>query len=159
MRSVVGAAMDDDDDFPPPPKRKRAPSKGKPRVVRTKRRRPSEGLTRRWASSAAGAARSMLFWVLAVGIFFGAVVVMGLFSGGHVSAAVGSLKSGGEALMASAGFTVQAVTLEGRSETAQREIVQMLGIKRGDLMLYVDVDEARAPWCLKNTNQASPPEP
>jgi cell division protein FtsQ len=48
-------------------------------------------------------------------------------------------------------LTVHAVTLEGRSETAQNEIARMLGIKRGDLMLYVDVDEARAriealPW-------------
>jgi cell division protein FtsQ len=80
-----------------------------------------------------------------------AVLVAGLFSGGHVSSAVAGLQSAGESLMANAGLTVNAVTLEGRNATAQREIARMLGIKRGDLMLYVDVDEARAriealPW-------------
>lgn len=153
MRSVVGASMDDEDDDlrPPPPKRKRAPSKGKPRVVRPKRGRADEGSMRRWLDSARGAARWTLVWIAAIGIFFLVTVFAGLFSGGHVSAALAGAKNAAESAMAGAGLTVQAVTLEGRNETAQREIAQMLGIKRGDLMLYVDVDEARAriealPW-------------
>ncbi len=151
MRSVVGASMDDEDDLPPPPKRKRAPSKGKARVVRPKRGRRDEGAMSRWLESARGAARSTLIWILALGVFFLVTVFAGLFSGGHVSAAFAGLQGAGEGAMAGAGLTVQAVTLEGRSETAQREIAKMLGIKRGDLMLYVDVDEARAriealPW-------------
>jgi cell division protein FtsQ len=151
MRSVVGAAMDDEDDLPPPPKRKRAPSKGKPRVVRPKRGRRDAGYMNRWLESARGAARWTLVWGLAIGMFFMVTAFAGLFSGGHVSAALAGLKGAGEGAMVGAGFTVQAVTLEGRNETAQREIVRMLGIKRGDLMLYVDVDEARAriealPW-------------
>ena len=145
MRSLVGASMDDeDDDVPPPPKRKRALSKGRPRVVRTRRSRRDGGLVRRWFASAWGAARLTLVWGLALGMFFLVTVFAGLFSGGHVSAAVAGLRSTAESAMASAGLTVQAVTLEGRNETAQREIVRMLGIKRGDLMLFVDVDEARA---------------
>ena len=154
MRSVVGASMDEEDDDlpPPPPKRKRAPSKGKPRVVRPKRGRASdESFLRRWLASAWGAARLTLVWGLALGMFFLVTVFAGLLSGGHVSAALASLQGAGERAMVGAGLTVQAVTLEGRNETAQREIVRMLGIKRGDLMLYVDVDEARAriealPW-------------
>ncbi len=152
MRSVVGASMDDDDyELPPPPKRKRAPSKGKSRVVRPKRGRRDEGTMSRWFESARVAARSTLIWVLALGMFFLVTVFAGLFSGGHVSAALAGLQGTAESAMAGAGLTVQAVTLEGRNETAQREIARMLGIKRGDLMLYVDVDEARArvealPW-------------
>ncbi|NOT42088.1 MAG: cell division protein FtsQ/DivIB [Alphaproteobacteria bacterium] len=151
MRSVVGASMDDDDDLPPPTKRKRTPSKGKPRVIRQKRGRRDAGYMSRWLESARGAARWTLVWGLAIGMFFMVTVFAGLLSGGHVSAALAGLQGAGEGAMAGAGFTVQAVTLEGRSETAQREIGQMLGIKRGDLMFYVDVDEARAriealPW-------------
>jgi len=152
MRSLVGSAVDDDDDdVPSRPKRKRALSKGKPRVVRQKRGRRDESLARRWLASALGAARWTLVWGLAVGVFFLVTVFAGLFSGGHVSTAVAGLQSAGEGAMAGAGFTVQSVALEGRNETAQREIARMLGIKRGDLMLYVDVDEARAriealPW-------------
>ncbi len=153
MRSIVGSAMDEeDDDLPPPsPKRKRAPSKGKARVVRPKRGRAAEGATQRWLASGWDALRSTLIWVLALGMFFLVTVFAGLFSGGHVSAALAGVQGAAESAMASAGLTVQAVTLEGRNETAQREIVRMLGIKRGDLMLYVDVDEARAriealPW-------------
>ncbi len=154
MRSVVGSAMDDEDDDlpPPPPKRKRAPSKGKPRVVRPKARaRRDESSMQRWVGSAREAVRSTVVWTAAVGMFLLVTVFAGLFSGGHVSAALASMQAGGEGLMTGAGLTVQAVTLEGRGKTAQREIAQMLGIKRGDLMLYVDVDEARAriealPW-------------
>jgi cell division protein FtsQ len=143
--------MDEDDDLPPPPRRKRPPSKGKARVLRTKRGRGDESTMRRWLESARGAARWTLVWGIAVGVFFMVTVFAGLFSGGHVSAALAGLKDAGEGAMVGAGFTVQAVALEGRNETAQREIVRMLGIKRGDLMLYVDVDEARAriealPW-------------
>ena len=152
MRSVVGASQDDDDfdDVPPPPpKRKRTTSRAKPKVNRGKR--GNESVTRRWASALFGAARWAVVWGFAIGIFFLAVLVTGLFSGGHVSSAMAEMRATGESWMTKAGLTVQAVTLEGRSETAQREIVRMLGIKRGDLMLYVDVDEARAriealPW-------------
>ena len=152
MRPVGPADNDFDDAPPPPPKRKRAPAKGKPRVVRPKQRgRANDSFMRRYASSAAGAARWAAVWGVALSVFFVAVLFTGLVSGGHVSAAMAGVRSAGDHLMASAGLTVNAVTLEGRSATAQREVAQMLGIKRGDLMLYVDVDEARArvealPW-------------
>lgn len=154
MRSLVGAARDDDfdDDVPPPPK-KRAKAKGKPKINRSgsKRGRANDRVVSRWASSLKSMIKRMALWSGVLAIFFVVVVVAGLFSGGHVSAALKGAKDQANAFMASAGFTVQTVTLEGRAETAQKEIVRMLGIQRGDLMLYVDVDEARAriealPW-------------
>jgi cell division protein FtsQ len=158
MRSLVGAARDDDfddDDAPPPPK-KRAKAKGKPKINRSgsKRGRGNDRLVSRWASSLKSTAMRMALWSVVLVVFFLSVVVAGLFSGGHVSAAIASAKQKADQMMASAGFTVQTVTLEGHTKTAPKEVGRMLGIKAGDLMLYVDVDEARArlealPW-VKN---------
>jgi cell division protein FtsQ len=153
MRSLVGAARDEDDDEDdaPPRRRKRAKAaRAKPKKSRGKRRR-SGGFVARWKEAMHGAAMRMALWGVLLAMFFAAAAVAGLFSGGHVSAAFAETKAQANALMADAGFTVQNVTLEGRAETAQKEIIRMLGIKRGDLMLYVDVDEARArlealPW-------------
>jgi cell division protein FtsQ len=142
---------DDEDDVPPPPKRRAR--KAKPRVARAQPRRStsSGGLVSRWAEAMRSTAKRMLLWTGLLAGFFLAIVIAGLFTGGHVSAAIGGAKDQANALMARAGFTVQSVTLDGRAETAQKEIARMLGINRGDLMLYVDVDEARArlealPW-------------
>lgn len=154
MRSLVGAARRDDDDFddaPPPPKKKKSRAKGKASGGRGKRGRGNDTAVSRWKGAMRGTMRSLAFWGLAVVVFFVVVAVAGLFSGGHVSNALREARVGAEGLIADAGFTVQTVTLEGRAETAQDEIVRMLGIKRGTLMFYVDVDEARArlealPW-------------
>lgn len=153
MRSLVGASRRDDDDFDEPPRPKRRPkprAKGKAGGGR-RRGRGNDTAVSRWASATRATMRSMAFWSFAVVLFFGVVAVAGLFSGGHVSKALHEARLGAESLIASAGFTVQTVTLDGRAETAQDEIVRMLGIKRGTLMFYVDVDEARArlealPW-------------
>jgi cell division protein FtsQ len=150
MRSLVGAAIEDDEDEVPPPKRRTR--KVKPRVARAPRRGPPrEGFVARWKGAMRSTARRMLLWTGLLAGFFLAVVIAGLFTGGHVSAAIDGAHERANALMAQAGLTVQSVTLDGRAETAQKEIVRMLGINRGDLMLYVDVDEARArlealPW-------------
>jgi cell division protein FtsQ len=151
MRSVVGAAMDDELDAPPVKRRAKAPRAKGPKINRGSKRGRDQRLAARWASSFKATARRMMFWAAMLALFFGVVAVMGLFSGGHVSAAARSAVSTFDRTMADAGFTVQSVTLEGRSETAQGEIARMLGIKRGTPMLYVDVDEARArlealPW-------------
>lgn len=152
MRSLVGAARDEDFDDDAPPPRKRAKAKGKARAGRGGgKRRASERTVSRWASAARSTVRSMVLWSAVLALFFVVVVIAGLFSGGHVSAALQGAKDQANALMVSAGFTVQTVTLEGRAETAPKEIGRMLGIQVGDPMLYVDVDEARArvealPW-------------
>jgi len=150
MRSLVGAARDEDFDDEAPPPKKRAKAKGKPRAGRGKRR-ASERTVSRWGSALKSTMRSMALWSAVLALFFVVVVIAGLFSGGHVSAAVNGAKDYANTLMTSAGFTVKTVTLEGRAETAPKEIGRMLGIQAGDLMLYVDVDEARAriealPW-------------
>lgn len=153
MRSVVGAAMRDDDFDDPPPKRKAKPrAKGQgPKIARPRRGRGGEKVVTRWTDSLKATGKRLMFWSAVLAFFFGIVAVVGLFSGGHVSAAARSTVAAFDNLMVDAGLTVQSVTLEGRAETAQGEIVRMLGIKRGTPMLYVDVDEARArlealPW-------------
>ena len=152
MRSLVGAARDEDFDDDAPPPKKRAKAKGKPRAGRAGgTRRASERAVSRWTSALRSTMRSMVLWSAVLALFFVVVVIAGLFSGGHVSAALNGAKDYANTLMGSAGFTVKTVTLEGRAETAPKEIGRMLGIQAGDLMLYVDVDEARAriealPW-------------
>ena len=150
MRSVVGAAMDDDFDAPAPKRRQRARAKG-PKINRGSKRWREQSQRARFATSFRSTVRRMVFWSLALGLFFAVVAVMGLFSGGHVSASLRGATAAFDSAMSDAGLTVRSVTLEGRAETAQREIARMLGIKLGTPMLYVDVDEARArlealPW-------------
>ena len=154
MRSLVGAAQDDfddEDDIPPPPPKKRARAKGKPKITRSAPKRGGGRAVSRWAGAMRSTVARAVLWVGVLGAFFATVVVAGLFSGGHVSAALAAAKGQADQLMVSAGFTVEGVAFEGRAAAAKDELERMLGIKRGDLMLYVDVDEARArleslPW-------------
>jgi len=67
-----------------------------------------------------------------------------LFSSGKVSAALAQMKSDADQTMARVGLTVGSVVVEGRAGRDNSDITRMLGIKRGDLMLYFDVDEVRA---------------
>jgi cell division protein FtsQ len=142
--------MDDDFGAPPPKRRAKASRAKGPKVNRGKRGR-EQSFSARWASSLKATARRMMFWSAVLAFFFAVVAVLGLFSGGHVSAGIRSAGSAFDGAMTDAGLTVQSVTLEGRAETAPGEIARMLGIKRGTPMVYVDVDEARArlealPW-------------
>ena len=137
------------DDEPPPRPRRKSSARGKPK--RSKRGRASKTVTTRWAGSLTSAVRSSIKWGGILATFFVIVVVGGLFAGGHVQAAWDRVGDGINSAMADAGLTVQSVTLEGRTETARTDIIRMLGIKRGTLMIDVDVDEARArlealPW-------------
>ena len=151
MRSVVGSAMDDDFEAPAPKRRARPVRPKGPKINRGGKRGRVQTPSARFATSFKATARRMKFWGAVLALFFGIVAVMGLFSGGHVSAAMRSAGSAFDSAMSDAGLTVQSVTLDGRAETAQREIARMLGIKIGTPMLYVDVGEARArlealPW-------------
>ena len=140
---------DDEDEEPAPRRRRKTSARGKGR--RSKRSRADDSVTARWAGSVKHSARRSIRWVGILTACFFIVVVAGLFSGGHVSAMWSDIGEGFGNLMADAGLTVQSVTLEGRSETARTDVIRMLGIKRGTLMIDVDVDEARArlealPW-------------
>ncbi|MCE9523071.1 MAG: cell division protein FtsQ/DivIB [Alphaproteobacteria bacterium] len=152
MRSVVGTAMEDDfDDTPPPAKRKARTARAKGAKGARPKRGREKPFVARWADSFRSTMRRLMFWGAVLLFFFAVVAVMGLFSGGHVQAAMRSTVASFDAMMVDNGLTVQSVTLEGRNETTPGEIGRMLGIKRGTPMLYVDVDEARArlealPW-------------
>ncbi len=156
MRSVVGSSMERDDDFvdaPPAPKRKPRTTTGrsKPKISRGKRVVESQGFVARWLVSFKSALRWTALWSTLLIAFFVAVTIAGLFSGGHVAIALAQLKTDADGIMAGAGFSVSSVIVDGRVETETSEIGRRLAIKRGDLMLYVDIDEARAriesmPW-------------
>lgn len=154
MRSIVGASADRDENFDAPPvKRKpRAPtSRGKPKITRPRRGNERAGFFERWMASLRNALRWSAFWGVLLLAFFFVVTVAGLFSGGHVAAALAGIKSGADYVMAEAGLRVGNVMIEGRSETDKKLISSMLPFHRGDLILYVDLDEARArlealPW-------------
>lgn len=150
---AINVADEDDDDAPTPPRpKKRAGKKKKSvKVNRGGRSRGDEGFVVRWFGALMRTMRRSFMWGGVLAGFFVVVVVAGLFAGGHVAAAGRAIVASFDGLMTDAGLTVQSVTLEGRAETARTEIIRMLGIKRGSLMLYVDVDEARArlealPW-------------
>jgi len=154
MRPMSGAADDGDDAFdgPSPRRKPKAPaSRARPKITRPRKGSQSATLVERWMASFRNAVRWSAFWGVLIGIFFLIVTVVGLFSGGHVSAALDSVKRGVDGLMADAGLTVESVSVDGHSNTKGTEVTGRLNIKRGDLMLYVDVDEARAriealPW-------------
>ena len=156
MRSIVGSAAERDEgaDAPPPKRRTKtsaSATRGRPKITRSKRPPVKAGFVTRWFASFKNAARWTAFWGALLLAFFIIVTVAGLFSGGHVSAAMARLNDQADQMMVSVGFTVGSVIVDGRAETETSEIGRMLGIKRGDLMLYVDVDEARArlealPW-------------
>jgi cell division protein FtsQ len=150
MRPVDG---DDDDIDAPPPRRKPrvSASRSRPRTTRPRRRNEPATLVGRWAEGLRNALRWSAFWGVLLGLFFLAVTVAGLISGGHVSAGLERLRQSADGAMADAGLTVATVTVDGHLHTQGNEVTQRLNIKRGDLMLYVDVDEARArietlPW-------------
>ena len=152
MRSLVGAAMDDDDfDEAPPPRKRRAKPRSKgPKIARAKGGK-GDSAVGQWAAAMRATVRRAFYWAGGLAAFFALIAVAGLISGGHVSTALRAMGAQAEGLMADAGLTVQTVTLEGRAETSRRDIIRMLGIKRGTLMIHVDVDEARArlealPW-------------
>lgn len=154
MRPIGGMADDGDDAFdaPSPRRKPKAPaSRARPKITRPRKGSQSATLVERWMVSFRNALRWSAFWGVLIGIFFLVVTVVGLFSGGHVSAALASVQRGMDGLMADAGLTVEAVSVDGHLNTKSNEVTGRLNIKRGDLMLYVDVDEARAriealPW-------------
>ena len=148
----VGGAVDDEDDAAAPRRRQKPPAaRTRPRINRPRRRSQSSSLVGRWQTSLRNAMRWGAFWSVLLGLFFLTVTVAGLFSGGHVSAAVGSVQRGLNGIMVDAGFTVDDISVTGVINTQGSDVTRRLNFKRGDLMLDVDVDEARArvealPW-------------
>ncbi len=151
MRQVGGAADDEDDAFAPRRRQKPPAARTRPRINRPRRRSPPSSFVGRWQESLRNAMRWGAFWSVLLGLFFLTVTVAGLFSGGHVAAAVAGVERGFNGMMAEAGFTVDDITVTGVVNTQGRDVTRRLNFRRGDLMLDVDVNEARArveslPW-------------
>jgi cell division protein FtsQ len=151
MRQVGGSADDEDDGSVPRRRQKPPAARTRPRINRPRRRGPPASLIGRWQESLRNAMRWGAFWSVLLGLFFLTVTVAGLFSGGHVAAAVAEVERGFNSVMADAGFTVDDITVTGVINTQGRDVTRRLNFKRGDLMLDVDVNEARArveslPW-------------
>jgi len=151
MRQVGGAAYDEDDDSAPRRRQKPPAARTRPRINRPRRRSPPSSFIGRWRESLRNAMRWGAFWSVLLGLFFLTVTVAGLFSGGHVAAAVAGVQRGFNGMMAQAGFTVDDITVTGVVNTQGRDVTRRLNFRRGDLMLDVDVNEARArveslPW-------------
>jgi cell division protein FtsQ len=151
----VGGGVDDEDDGPEgsAPRRRQKPpaARTRPRIQRPRRRGQPTTFLERWQQGLRNAMRWGAFWSVLIGVLFLTVTIAGLFSGGHVSAAIASVQRGFDGMMADAGFTVDDIKVTGAVNTRDGNVTRLLNFRRGDLMLYVDVDEARArveslPW-------------
>jgi cell division protein FtsQ len=67
----------------------------------------------------------------------------GLFVGGHVSSAAREVALQGNRVLALAGFSVQDVTVTGRSHADPQALLAALGVVRGDPIFAVDTEAAR----------------
>ncbi|MGV8996705.1 MAG: cell division protein FtsQ/DivIB [Parvibaculaceae bacterium] len=72
-----------------------------------------------------------------------AVVLYGLFVGGHVASAGNEIADRANKLMALAGFSIGEVTVSGRSHADSKALLAALGIKRGDPIFGFDTEVAR----------------
>ncbi|HEY4344643.1 MAG TPA: cell division protein FtsQ/DivIB [Parvibaculum sp.] len=73
-----------------------------------------------------------------------AVGLYGLFVGGHVSAAGNAVADRANRVLALAGFSIDDVTVSGRSHADAQQLLGALGIKRGDPIFGLDTEAARA---------------
>jgi cell division protein FtsQ len=85
----------------------------------------------------------MVPFSLATAALIVAVVLYGLVVGGHVAVAGNSIANGANRLMAMAGFSIDDVTLTGRSHANSKELLAALNIKRGDPIFGFDTEAAR----------------
>lgn len=89
-----------------------------------------------------GTFRMRPFTAATVALIVG-VVLYGLFVGGHVSSAAREAAFQGNRLLALAGFSVQDVTVTGRSHADPQALLAALGVSRGDPIFAVDTEAAR----------------
>ncbi|MGB3810509.1 MAG: cell division protein FtsQ/DivIB [Parvibaculum sp.] len=72
-----------------------------------------------------------------------AVGLYGLFVGGHVAAAGNEVANRANKVLALAGFSIDDVTVSGRSHADSQQLLAALGIKRGDPIFGFDTEAAR----------------
>jgi cell division protein FtsQ len=75
--------------------------------------------------------------IIAVGLY-------GLFVGGHVAAAANNIAFRANGLLAMAGFSIDDVTVVGRSHADSQQLLSALAVKRGDPIFGFDTEAARA---------------
>lgn len=80
---------------------------------------------------------------VATALLFVALGGYGLFAGGHVDSATGFVGDKSNRLFAMAGFSVQEVTVKGRVHASAPDLVQALGVAKGDPIFGLDTDGAR----------------
>lgn len=105
-------------------------------------KRPANAVMR-WLEEAREGALGTRPFAYATGALIAAVVLYGLFVGGHVSSAGQSVADGANRLMALAGFSIDEVTVSGRSHADSKELLAALGLKRGDPIFGFDTEVAR----------------
>lgn len=71
------------------------------------------------------------------------VVLYGLIVGGHVAAAGNDIVNRANQLMAMAGFSIDDVTVTGRSHADSKALLAALNVKRGDPIFGFDTEAAR----------------
>ena len=104
--------------------------------------RPASALMRWFDDLREGSFGMRPFWLAMSALILG-VGLYGLFVGGHVSSAAREVAFQGNRLLAIAGFSVQDVTVTGRSHADARALLAALGATRGDPIFAVDTEAAR----------------
>ena len=104
--------------------------------------RPASGF-RRWLDDMREGTTGMKPFSVVTGILILGVGLYGLFVGGHVSSAGREVAYQGNRVLALAGFSVEDVTVTGRTHADPQALLAALGVTRGDPIFGVDTEAAR----------------
>jgi len=104
--------------------------------------RPASALVQ-WLADVREGSFTMRPFSIATVVLIVAVGFYGLFVGGHVSAASKSVAFQANKVLALAGFSIEDVTVTGRTHADPQQLLTALGIKRGDPIFGFDTEEAR----------------
>lgn len=98
---------------------------------------------KRWLDEMRDGSRGMMPFSIATATLIVVVVLYGLVVGGHVAAAGNEVADRANRLMAMAGFSIDDVTVTGRSHADSRALLAALQVKRGDPIFGFDTEAAR----------------
>ncbi|MCB1508422.1 MAG: cell division protein FtsQ/DivIB, partial [Hyphomicrobiaceae bacterium] len=85
------------------------------------------------------------------GLVLAGAVFSGIIAGGHVEAFTRTLGQSSEALLVTAGLAVKAIEIDGLGETAERDVLDYLGVTEATALPFLNPDAARErvealPW-------------
>lgn len=104
--------------------------------------RPANAVMR-WLDEVRDGSIGMRPFSIATVVLIVMVGLYGLFVGGHVSAAGHEVADRANRVLAMAGFSIDDVTVTGRSHADAKALFSALGIKRGDPIFGFDTEAAR----------------